>query len=78
MCRAILAYGNAVVSQNIDHRQFQALGFRLLSGASQAEVKLTERNGRILLEVCDSGSGFEPANQIFFDQAPLFRSQRFF
>jgi len=31
------------------------------SGASRAEVKLLERNGRILLEICDSGVGFEPA-----------------
>lgn len=31
------------------------------SGASQAEVKLYERNGRVLVEVCDSGKGFDPA-----------------
>ena len=31
------------------------------SGASQAEVKLYERSGRVLVEVCDSGKGFDPA-----------------
>ena len=31
------------------------------SGARQAEVKLAERNGRILLEVCDTGNGFDAA-----------------
>ena len=31
------------------------------SGAKRAEVKLAERNGRILLEVCDSGNGFDAA-----------------
>lgn len=31
------------------------------SGASQADVKLLERNGRIQLEICDAGVGFEPA-----------------
>lgn len=31
------------------------------SGAAQAEIKLLERNGRILLEISDAGVGFEPA-----------------